>query len=77
MTSNQISTYKKTNFISHKQYLFGLLSSRNAKETHTDQIREHTQNVSEQLSRFSPLRGEGGNPLNLENEGFFSETSIL
>ena len=28
---------KKTNFTSHKQYLFGLLFSRNAKETHADQ----------------------------------------
>ena len=28
---------KKTNFISHKQYLFGPLFFRNGKETHTDQ----------------------------------------
>ena len=28
---------KKTNFTSHKQYLLGLLFSRNAKESHTDQ----------------------------------------
>ena len=28
---------KKTNFTSHKQQLFGLLFSRNAKEIHTDQ----------------------------------------
>ena len=28
---------KKSNFTSYKQYLFGLLFSRNAKETHVDQ----------------------------------------
>ena len=28
---------KKTNFTSHRQYLFDLLFSRNAKETHKDQ----------------------------------------
>ena len=27
----------KTNFSSHKQYLFGLLYSRNAKKAHTDE----------------------------------------
>ena len=29
---------KKTSFTSHKQHLLGLLFSRNAKETHADQI---------------------------------------
>ena len=31
-TSNQISTHKKLNFVSYKQYVFHLLTSRNAKK---------------------------------------------
>ena len=40
VTSNQISTYRKL-FFSHKQYLFSLLTHRNAKKNQTDQRITH------------------------------------
>ena len=46
---------KKTNFTSQKQYLFGLLFFRNAKETHTDQsILQYFYSLSEkkELTNF-------------------------
>ena len=39
-------TYQKTIFTSHRQYLFGLLLSRNVRETHTDEsIRKYCYSV--------------------------------
>ena len=40
VTLNQIPTYRKPN-LSHKQYLFSLPTSRNAKKTQTDQSISH------------------------------------
>ena len=64
-TSNQILTYEKTKFASHKQYIFSLLTSRNARKTQTDQsitdvsllcLKRNDTQKWQQEKLFSPLR---------------------
>ena len=54
-TSNYISTCKKTNFTSHKQYFFGFFMSINVKETHTDQIIQNVFTLSEKSKKPSEI----------------------
>ena len=55
VTSNQISTYRKLNFASHKQYFFSLLHSTNVKKTGLDQSILHIF-YSEKIVTGKPLK---------------------
>ena len=65
VTSNQILTYKKNKFVSHKQYIFSLITSRNARKTQTDQsipdvsllcLKRNDTHKWQREKLFSPLR---------------------